>query len=293
MGYIILYKNMGLIMKIDLISDIHLEAAPFELTGGDILILSGDICESRKLVRDCSENRTEKTDFRYINFFKNECAKYRHVIYVIGNHEHYGTRFDKTHDEIKECLPSNVTLLNRESIEIDGVVFIGGTMWTNFHKGSPISMDVALRNMNDFRAIKYWDRRHDKYYKLTPQVVYREHMDTIYDFGEMLKANAHKPCVVVSHHAPTYLSIAEEYKNDHLLNGAYASDLSEFILDHPQIKVWTHGHTHTRFKYEMGDTTVVCNPRGYSGIEAISRNYKPRGFEIDQSGNVIFDDDWN
>jgi len=279
-------------MKIDLVSDLHLEAAPFQLPGGDVLILSGDICESRRFVRDCSEGRTEQTDFRYGDFFKKECAKYRHVIYVVGNHEHYGSRFDKTIKEIKEFLPENITLLDRESIEIDGVVFIGATLWTNFHKGNPLSMAEALRYMNDFKAIKYHDRSNNSYYKLTPQIVLRDHMDTMYDFGEMLKANAEKPCVIVSHHAPTYLSIADEYKNDYLLNGAYASDLSEFILDHPQIKIWTHGHTHTRFKYDVGETTVLCNPRGYAGMEQIARGFKPRGFTIDENGVIVFDSDW-
>ena len=280
-------------MKIDLISDVHLEAKPLTLPGGDVLILSGDICESRRLVRDCSEGRTEQTDFRYGNFFKKECAKYRHVIYVLGNHEHYGTRFDKTHAEIASCIPENVKLLNRQSIEIDGIVFIGATMWTNYHKGNPMAMAEAQRCMNDYKAIKYHDRANNSYYNLTPQVVLREHQDTMYDFGEMLKEHKDKPCVVVTHHAPSYLSIAPEYSNDYLLNGAYASDLSDLILDHEQIKVFTHGHTHTRFKYQIGDTWVLCNPRGYAGMEQIAKTFKPRGFTIDLAGNVEFDSNWD
>jgi hypothetical protein len=53
------------------------------------------------------------------------------------------------------------------------------------------------------------------------------------------------------------------YAHDTLMNGGYHSDLSEFILDHPQIKLWTHGHTHHPFDYVIGETRVVCNPRGY------------------------------
>jgi len=51
------------------------------------------------------------------------------------------------------------------------------------------------------------------------------------------------------------------------MNGGYASDLSNFILDHPQIKLWTHGHMHQCFDYMIGSTRVVCNPRGYEGHE--------------------------
>jgi len=56
------------------------------------------------------------------------------------------------------------------------------------------------------------------------------------------------------------------------MNGAYHSDLSEFILDHPQIKLWTHGHTHHPFDYMIGGTRIVCNPRGYDGYEATGWN---------------------
>jgi hypothetical protein len=51
------------------------------------------------------------------------------------------------------------------------------------------------------------------------------------------------------------------------MNGAFASDLSEFIMDRPQIKLWTHGHMHNQSDYMMGTTRVVCNPRGYSGAD--------------------------
>jgi hypothetical protein len=73
--------------------------------------------------------------------------------------------------------------------------------------------------------------------------------------------------VVVGHMGPTHMSIHERYKHDFHLNGGYCSDLSEFILDNPNIKLWTQGHTHHAFKYKIGETTVACNPRGYEGYE--------------------------
>jgi hypothetical protein len=65
------------------------------------------------------------------------------------------------------------------------------------------------------------------------------------------------------------------------MNGAYSSDLSDLILDHPQIKFWTHGHTHDQFDYMIGSTRVVCNPRGYKGYEESAEYFDPTfGFEI-------------
>jgi hypothetical protein len=57
------------------------------------------------------------------------------------------------------------------------------------------------------------------------------------------------------------------YKSDYHMNGAYHSDLSEIMLDNTHIKLWTHGHTHHCFDYVIGETRVVCNPRGYDGYE--------------------------
>jgi hypothetical protein len=73
--------------------------------------------------------------------------------------------------------------------------------------------------------------------------------------------------VVCGHHSPSKQSTKPQYENDWMVNGAYSSDLTEFILDHPQIKAWFHGHTHHQFDYMIGNTRIVCNPRGYDGYE--------------------------
>jgi Icc-related predicted phosphoesterase len=73
--------------------------------------------------------------------------------------------------------------------------------------------------------------------------------------------------IVVGHHAPSKASTHPRYRGETIVNGAYSSDLSEFILDRPGIKLWTHGHTHEDFDYMIGDCRVVCNPRGYDGYE--------------------------
>jgi hypothetical protein len=67
---------------------------------------------------------------------------------------------------------------------------------------------------------------------------------------------------VLSHHAPSYQSIHPKYRME-TTNGAYASHLDDFILSHPQIKCWSHGHTHSSFRYHIGECEIICNPRGY------------------------------
>lgn len=260
-------------MKINLISDLHLEFGELTLPGGDVLILSGDILEAKHLKPSHSK--------KYLDFFQIECAKYRHVIYVMGNHEHYGFRFDKTYDHLKDTLPSNIHLLEKESIEIDGILFIGGTLWTNCNNGDPITLWTIKQNMNDYRTIQNFYKDRGIYHKLTPELTYQEHKHTLEFIRNTALAHADKNIVVVTHHAPSLNSIHERFRRDYHMNGAFASNLSEFILDHPNIKVWTHGHTHDLLDYEIGQCRILCNPRGYNGYESRARDFDPNfAFEV-------------
>jgi predicted MPP superfamily phosphohydrolase len=268
-------------MKFTLISDLHLEFAPLTLPGGDVLVMAGDVCEVKSIPTVGTMFQTVHTNTS--DFFKNEVAKYSRAVYVLGNHEHYGFRFDKTVNEIRERLANigvnNVTVLENESIEIDGVLIVGATTWTDCNKNDPITMNVLAHSMNDYVEItnKYPG---EKYYRLQPHVTYETHKKTIEYFKQVLAQNTSKPTLVVSHHCPTALSIPQKYREDQYMNGGYVSDLSDLILDHPQIKYWAHGHTHDSCDYMVGSTRVICNPRGYSGFENRVDSFAPVEFLI-------------
>jgi hypothetical protein len=91
----------------------------------------------------------------------------------------------------------------------------------------------------------------------------------------MTKFYSEKNCVIISHHAPSYKSLNSMHSGN-ALDGAYASDLSEFILDRPQIKYWIHGHCHMNTDYQIGDCRVLSNQRGYKG-ESSHTNFKGLG----------------
>ena len=91
---------------------------------------------------------------------------------------------------------------------------------------------------------------------------------------------AWKSVVVVGHHAPSKQSTKPRYKDDYHMNGGYSSDLESFIIDRPQIKLWTHGHTHDEFDYMIGSTRVVCNPRGYDAYEEQADRFKLKYIEV-------------
>ena len=115
--------------------------------------------------------------------------------------------------------------------------------------------------MNDFKLIRN-DKR--SFSALRPIDTVKRHKETLTKFKTELDRYEGEPTVVVTHHAPSFLSVAEKYAAEREMNGGFASDLNDFILDHPQIKLWVHGHAHTSFDYMLGnDTRIVCNPKGY------------------------------
>jgi DNA repair exonuclease SbcCD nuclease subunit len=249
-------------MKIQLVSDLHLEFSDITIPNvgnTDVLILGGDILVAEKLMRANSEKGQV---FR--EFLARCSAEFPHVIYIAGNHEFYGSgKFWGSVDDLREYTEAhhdNVHFLERDTRIIDGVVFIGGTLWTDMNKNDPLTLHTVRSGMNDYRAILD-DRR--GYTHLRPQETVAHHHRTLEYFRSELKKYADHKCVIVSHHTPSRLSINPQYQDDHHMNGAYHSDLSEFILDHPQIRLWTCGHTHHAHQYQIGETRVVCNPRGY------------------------------
>jgi Icc-related predicted phosphoesterase len=117
--------------------------------------------------------------------------------------------------------------------------------------------------MTDFRVIRIAGENFKKFLPMRTVIEFTKTRDYFKTVIDNLPKDS--KIVVCSHHAPSHLSIHEIYKNDTLMNGGYSSDLSEFILDRPQIKAWTHGHMHNNFDYLVGDTRVMCNPHGYPG----------------------------
>ena len=231
-------------MKINYVSDLHLEFGPMKIepTGGDdVLVLAGDI--------------TVKGRVDWIN---DMAAKFNHVIYVLGNHEFYRGAMDSIYRKTRGSLVDNVHLLNNESITIDDVTFHGATLWSDFLNGDPISYMECGLAMNDYRIIRAGDGNH----RFKPEIAHALHNIS----KVFLQENVKKGDVVVTHMAPSLLSIHEKYKHDMYINGAYASDLSELIFD-TQPKLWFHGHMHDSFDYTIGDTRILCNPRGYVGEE--------------------------
>ena len=291
-------------MKIAVCSDLHLEFGGVELKNtdsADVLVLSGDICVANKFGPN------------YDAFFQDVSNEFPHVVYVMGNHEHYDGDYAKSADLLRTALEryENVHFLDRQCWVHDGVTFIGSTLWTDMNNDDSMTKMHVARRMNDFRIVAnsskkvtfnspVYKTKEDGSYEFdennqrillrnekkerdgyfSPEDAYEDHKKSLEFIRLMVEGQYDKKFVVVGHHAPSKLSTHPRYAHDVLMNGAYSSSLDEFILERPQIKLWTHGHTHEDFDYLIGTTRVVCNPRGYINYEPKADHFKLKVFKI-------------
>ncbi|SFH55884.1 metallophosphoesterase [Ensifer sp. OV372] len=187
------------------------------------------------------------------------------AVFVSGNHEFYGACLQSGILEAREAarLHPHLHFLENDAVEIGGVRFIGGTLWTDFRlfgRNPGVSMSYAESGMNDFKKIKFSKA---PYRKFKPIHAYRKHIETRDFIAADLRERARLKTVVVTHHAPSARSVALGFRHDPL-SACYASDLEDLLYEAGPT-LWVHGHVHHRNDYFVGDTRVVSNARGYPG----------------------------
>lgn len=239
---------------------------------------------------------------RYHKFITQCCERFPHVIYVAGNHESYHGDFAKTYSSLRDSFKDlkNLHILDKEYVIIDDVLFFGGTLWTDMNREDPITMFQVRDMLNDYQYVKNSntmvsyrielpdpDNPGKTITKFKERVGSLTTADTVKDHNlfkqrldEVMEEHPELPVVVVGHHAPSKQSTHPRYAGEYIMNGAYSSDMDEWIMDRPRIKLWTHGHTHEPFDYAVGVTRVVCNPRGYTRYEAIADNFNLKYVEV-------------
>jgi predicted phosphodiesterase len=234
-------------MKIHVLSDLHLGVAEMDrpLTDADVVVLAGDIGPPRQAAAWA---------MRF----------HRPVLYVLGNHEFYGSCIDDAAAELARlCAGTQVHVLDDDEVVIDGVRFLGSTLWTDFMlhgDGQPkqVAVDAAQRFMRDFSRIRSGGG--DALF--TPADAAARFARHAAWLDTRLDAAHAAPTVVITHHAPSPRSIHPRFAGS-ALNACFVSD-AEHLVGAARARCWIHGHTHDSFDYELRGTRVVCNPRGYA-----------------------------
>lgn len=231
-------------MKILTLSDLHLELSSFtpQVVDVDVVVLSGDIHKGNLGIYWARETWPDKP-----------------IVYVAGNHEFYRQDRIKTIENLRSAANEmNVHFLDNDEVIIDGVRFLGCTLWTDFdlfgaerHKEC---MSLAKDRLSDFSVIE------ENGFTFTPEDSLRLHNQSRDWLSRKLIGESYDGnTVVVTHHCPSWQSVAPKYQSD-LLSACFASRLDKLI---GYSSLWIHGHTHESFDYELKGTRVICNPRGY------------------------------
>ena len=271
-------------MKIAICSDLHLEVGSINLANTEnakVLLLCGDICVGRDV--SAHGNYLANYHSEMIHEFFIDCGlAFEYVIYIVGNHEHYRGDFATTVTKLKEKFAyiPNLHILDKETLVIDDITFIGGTLWTDMNNSDPETIKYITRAMNDFIVVQNSTPSADESTKFTPQDAIEEHQLMLAYIQSVVDADKDAKYIVVGHHSPSFQSLSVEYQNDTKMNGGYHSNLDQFVIDHPQIKLWAHGHTHSIHDYILGNTRIFCNPRGYIRYEARADNFELQFIEV-------------
>lgn len=241
-------------MKIAIVSDLHWESediVPLNTTNFDVLVVAGDALGGH--------------DHRDPIDVLGRWVSDKPIVFVPGNHEFECRDIRAAVARLKSsatCYFPHIHVLYNDVIEIEGVRFLGSTLWTDFClNGQQYAYELSKtieQNMPDF---KY--KRPDGL-RLKVKEVEQENAIAVKFFQHHLNSAHNGPTVVVSHFAPHKNSVHHKYANSPL-NPWFANDLPNDLIAKAQL--WIHGHTHTSFDYPIAfnkqTCRVLCNPSGF------------------------------
>lgn len=236
-------------MLVQIVSDIHTEFESYLVRPeAEVLIIAGDLAVGAENV---------------IEWLDTHKDKFKHIIYITGNHEYYNQDMcntDKLITDYANSMP-NVHFLNNSECEIDGKLFYGGTMWTHVN---PVEASVIEFGMNDFQLIKTGKSN------LTTTVANAIHREFIKGLEET------ESRIIISHHMPSKQLISPLYENSPL-NSAFATNLDGYIAS---VDTWIFGHTHDVIDTTLYGCRCVCNPKGYPSERWRKEPYKSKLIEV-------------
>lgn len=249
-------------MKLRICSDIHTEfmnahAAKLERILAIALHYMPDDAEQTLVIAgDFGSMHKPKL---LVNGLEILCKRFKEVIYIPGNHEYYGGSLERSEDAIKSFTRDIPNLQFGSQLNLGKIK--AATLWTDFDGQNKGSIELARLYMNDYRQCLG-----RKGLLLAPEDTITEHIKEL----AFLSENIREGDVVITHHLPSFKSVDPEFTYSRL-NGAYATNLENLIME-KKPAVWVHGHTHAPQDYMIGQTRIICNPRGYAGQEGNGYN---------------------
>jgi predicted phosphodiesterase len=282
-------------VNIQLLSDLHLESHPHfaaqPLAGADVLVLAGDIGSYQQ---DSALTRLAVPDFGLARFsprpvHEGGAGWPTPVIFVPGNHEYDGLEFDEAHQRLRQaCERWGLIWLEQESVVLQGVRFVGCTLWSDFDglssaAGTPanaaagtapgaLAEHLKARD-KAFRAANFYLRKNHSLQAGAPMLAEQVREQALKSqrwLRQALATGFDGPTVAVTHFAPSLLSADPRYGLTPGTAG-FCNALDDLL---PAAQLWLHGHLHCPQDYVSRGCRVVANPLGYAR-KGEQKNYRP------------------
>lgn len=280
-------------MKIKYVSDIHLEFSRFPVVetlkeldpkSDEVLLVAGDTVVTTYLKEKRTDQDAKTIQWRFDEFL-DAVSGFKAVYMIAGNHEAYLEGDVSSNKEIvqgyidRKFTNSNVKFLENERVQLTNKTdLLASTLWTDMNKRNPETLWTVSRLMNDFyvsnyKGVPFTTTHAADLFDESKAFLTKELLDTSKNF------------VVMTHHCPSFNSIAPSFKGDPM-NFGYASELDDFIMMNPHITHWIHGHTHHNVNYEIGHTKILGNMRGYPPGPGNYREDNWTGFKANKSFEI-------
>jgi Calcineurin-like phosphoesterase len=261
-------------MQIQLASDLHLERnVNFQLEpAATTLVLAGDVGSYQEGSKLGAFGPS--ADWGLGRFAQG----WQQVLYVPGNHEYDGLPWPETRNRLRECAEAlGFVWLDREVRVLQGVRFIGCTLWADFDllvdARAPMTQQLKARD-KAFRAANFYLRKYSCLIDGKPMLAEQLRELALQDQA-WLRAALAEPfegkTVVVTHFAPSGRSADPRYG---VVPGTagFCSALDDLF---PKADLWLHGHLHCPHDYRVGACRVLANPLGYA-IKDEQAGFNPR-----------------
>ena len=230
-------------LRLQIVSDLHLEFLSQDQvvevadrvsyrTSAEVLLLAGDICSL--------SNNSVNNLYTFLDFVN---TRYNYILYVLGNHEYYGTSREEVSNVTRKIVGKipNIFILENSSITINNVTFYGTTLWFE----ETVEAGMYRHYLNDYRCIK----------DFTPDLWCRKALFYIRNISD----DENKK-VLITHHVPHSRFISEKYVGNKM-NCFYLNEIGKYL---DKFDLVTFGHSHDSVDYQFSNRTkAISNPRGY------------------------------
>ena len=235
-------------MKYRIFSDVHLdfdygrtrlagtpevwEPKPLSSDSATTLIIAGDIWHA------------DKSHFT-AEWLNKLSTRFKNIVVVLGNHDYWGSAYWQREPYLLQSqVASNVHVLEKQFVDIEGVRIGGCTLWTDIDKENPLKIINSRQYTNDFRYIQGMRTKH-----------------WITEYKECLNwINTYPVDILITHYVPSTKFCHPRYKGG-AASCMFNSNTTEEVVKLPE--VWLFGHTHDSYTEEYLGTKFICNPRGY------------------------------